>query len=86
MDRRCKNFQGTEVKWDVTFNLAVNRNKVKSLVSEGAQDWAGKGVVQGSGTEVLAEGHPVGAVLGYQTDGNSSPGHRSKNIIKRHRS
>lgn len=38
------------MKWDVTFNLAVNRNKVKSLVSEGAQDWAGKGVVQGLGT------------------------------------
>ena len=65
----AKIFRETEVKWDVTFNLAVNRNKVKSLVSEGAQDWAGKGVVQGSGTEVLAEGHPVGAVLGYQTDG-----------------
>lgn len=62
-------FRETEVKWNLSFNLSVNRNKVKYLVSEGAQDWAGSGIVQGSGTEVLAEGYPVGAVLGYQTDG-----------------
>ncbi len=62
-------FRETEVKWNLSFNLSVNRNKVKYLVPEGAQEWAGKGVVQGSGTEVLAEGYPVGAVLGYQTDG-----------------
>lgn len=65
----AKIFRETEVKWDLSFNLGVNRNKVKSLVSEGAQDWAGKGIVQGSGTEVLAEGYPVGSVLGYQTAG-----------------
>lgn len=62
-------FRETEVKWNLSFNLSVNRNKVKYLVSEGAQDWAGSGVVQGNGTEVLAEGYPVGSVLGYQTDG-----------------
>jgi len=62
-------FRETEVKWDLSFNLGVNRNKVKSLVAEGAQDWAGSGVVQGSGYEVLAEGYPVGSVLGYRTDG-----------------
>lgn len=65
----AKIFRETEVKWDLSFNLSVNRNKVKSLVSEGSQEWAGRGVVQGSGTEVLAEGYPVGAVLGYQTEG-----------------
>ncbi len=65
----AKIFRDTEVKWDLSFNLSVNRNKVKSLVSEGSQNWAGRGVVQGSGTEVLAEGYPVGAVLGYLTDG-----------------
>lgn len=65
----AKIFRETDVKWDLSFNLGVNRNKVKSLVSEGSQEWAGKGVIQGSGTEVLAEGHPVGAVLGYQTAG-----------------
>lgn len=62
-------FRETEVKWNLSFNLSVNRNKVKYLVPEGAQEWAGNGVVQGSGTEVLAEGYPVGAVLGYRTDG-----------------
>ena len=62
-------FRETEVKWNLSFNLSVNRNKVKYLLPEGAQEWAGNGVVQGSGTEVLAEGYPVGAVLGYRTDG-----------------
>lgn len=65
----AKIFRDTEVKWDLSFNLSVNRNKVKSLVSEGSQNWAGRGIVQGSGYEVLAEGYPVGAVLGYMADG-----------------
>jgi len=62
-------FRETAVKWDLSLNIAANRNKVKSLIDEGAIEWAGKGNMHGGGTEVLAEGYPVGAILGYRTKG-----------------
>lgn len=62
-------FREKAVKWDVTFNLSANRNKVKSLIDEGAIEWSGSGNMHGGGTEVLAEGHPVGAILGYRAKG-----------------
>ncbi len=57
------------VKWDLTLNVAGNRNRVKSLIDEGAIEWSGAGNMHEGGTEVLAEGHPVGAILGYRTKG-----------------
>lgn len=57
------------LKWDLTVNLAGNRNRVKSLISEGAIEWSGTGNMHGGGTEVLAEGQPVGAILGYRSAG-----------------
>lgn len=62
-------FRETAVKWNVSFNLAANRNKVKSLIDEGAIEWGEKGNMHGGGTEVLAEGYPVGAILGYKAKG-----------------
>lgn len=56
------------VKWDISFNMAGNRNRVKSLISEGSGDWAGQGNMHGS-SEVLAEGYAVGSTLGYRTKG-----------------
>ena len=57
------------VKWDLTLNVAGNRNRVKSLISEGAIEWSGSGNMHGSGYEILAEGKPVGAILGYRSKG-----------------
>lgn len=57
------------VKWDMTLNLAGNRNRVKSLIPEGAIEWSGNGNMHGGGSEVLAEGHPVGAIMGYRSAG-----------------
>lgn len=59
----------TAVKWDLALNLAGNRNRVKSLVPEGAIEWSGSGNMHGGGSEVLAEGYPVGAILGYRAKG-----------------
>lgn len=56
-------------KWDVTLNLAANRNRVKSLIPEGAIEWSGDGNMHGGGSEVLAEGQPVGAIMGYRSAG-----------------
>lgn len=58
--------------WDLhlSFNLAHNKNKVTKLVAEGATQTAMKGViVQGSSNQVLAEGYPMGAFLGYAHNG-----------------
>lgn len=57
------------VKWDMTLNLAGNKNRVKSLIPEGAIEWSGIGNMHKGGSEVLAEGHPVGAILGYRSKG-----------------
>lgn len=57
------------VKWDVTLNIAGNKNEVKSLIDEGAIEWSGQGNMHGTGYEVLAEGQPVGAILGYRSKG-----------------
>lgn len=62
-------FRETAVKWNVSFNISGNRNKVKSLINEGAIEWSEKGNMHGGGTEVLAEGYPVGAILGYRAKG-----------------
>lgn len=62
-------FREKAVKWDLTLNLAGNRNRVKSLIPEGAIEWSGSGNMHGSGYEVLAEGKPVGAILGYRSKG-----------------
>ena len=61
-------FRETAVKWNVSFNMSGNRNRVKSLIKEGSADWAGSGNMHGS-SEVLAEGYAVGSVLGYRTKG-----------------
>lgn len=56
-------------KWELGLNASHNRNKVLSLVEDGAQV-NGMGItIQGSGTQVLAEGHPMGAFFGYEYDG-----------------
>lgn len=57
------------VKWDVSLNLSGNQNRVKSLIDEGAIEWSGTGNMHGGGSEVLAEGNPVGAILGYRSKG-----------------
>lgn len=62
-------FRDKTVNWDMTLNLAGNRNRVKSLISEGAIEWSGSGNMHGGGSEVLAEGKPVGAILGYRSKG-----------------
>lgn len=61
-------FRNTAVKWDLSLNLAANRNQVKSLISEGSKEWAGAGNMHGS-SEVLAEGYAVGSMLGFRTKG-----------------
>ncbi len=56
-------------KWELALNASHNRNKVTRLVEEGAQA-NGMGItVQGSGSQVLAEGHPMGSFFGYAYDG-----------------
>lgn len=58
--------------WGVSlmFNISHNKNKVTRLVSEGATKTAMDGViVHGSGNQVLAEGYPMGAFLGYEHNG-----------------
>ena len=55
--------------WSLNLNLAHNRNKVTSLVEEGAQA-NGMGIlVHGTGNQVLAVGHAMGAYFGYAYDG-----------------
>lgn len=62
-------FRETAVKWDVTLNISGNRNKVKYLIDQGATEWGGQGNMHGTGSEVLAEGYPVGSILGYRVKG-----------------
>lgn len=62
-------FRDRTVNWDMTLNLAGNKNRVKSLISEGAIEWSGPGNLHGSTSEVLAEGRPVGSILGYRAKG-----------------
>lgn len=59
----------TDWSWELGLNLAHNRNKVTRLVEEGAID-NGMGItIQGSGNQVLAEGHAMGVFFGYEYDG-----------------
>lgn len=59
---RAHLFQDNEDwKWELGLNAAGNRNKVTSLVEEGGLA-NGMGItVQGSGNQVLAEGHTMGS-------------------------
>lgn len=55
--------------WELGLNASHNRNKVLSLVEDGAQ-LNGMGItVQGTGSQVLAEGHAMGSFFGYEYDG-----------------
>lgn len=64
---RAHLFQDNEDwKWELGLNAAGNRNKVTSLVEEGGLA-NGMGItVQGSGNQVLAEGHTMGSFFGYE--------------------
>ena len=82
----AKIFRETEVKWDVTFNLAVNRNKVKSWYPKGhrigpVKVWYREAVPKYWPKDIRWE-----LFWGTRPTVYSSPGHRSRNIIKRHRS
>lgn len=55
--------------WELGLNASHNRNKVLELVEQGETD-NGMGItIQGSGNQVLAEGHAMGAFFGYQYEG-----------------
>lgn len=54
---------------ELGLNASHNRNRVLELVEQGGSD-NGMGItVQGSGNQVLAEGHAMGSFFGYQYDG-----------------
>ncbi|WP_439183838.1 TonB-dependent receptor [Carboxylicivirga taeanensis] len=58
-----------DVKWDIGVNLATNKNEVTNLEKEGAVENSSGTIVQGTGAQVLAIGHPMGAFFGYEYNG-----------------
>ncbi|HCB90214.1 MAG TPA: SusC/RagA family TonB-linked outer membrane protein [Porphyromonadaceae bacterium] len=70
------NLIDNELKWDVSANIAFNRNKVISLY--GGQDIKGSiysVTVDNSYINLLREGKPLGAFVGYLYDGFDDEGH-----------
>jgi TonB-linked SusC/RagA family outer membrane protein len=65
-----------ELKWNISANMAFNRNKVLSLY--GGQDVKGSiysVTVDNSYINLLREGEPLGAFVGYLFDGFDEDGH-----------
>ncbi len=61
--------QNQDINWSATLNLAHNKNKVTYLVSEGAVE-NGMGInIHGSGSQVLAQGYPMGSFFGWEHNG-----------------
>jgi len=55
-----------DIKIEIGLNMAHNRNEVVSLVSQGAVVNSSGTTVQGSGSQVLAVGYPMGSFFGYE--------------------
>ncbi|MEG1585748.1 MAG: TonB-dependent receptor [Bacteroidales bacterium] len=62
-------FQEKDLNWDLTLNLAHNKNKVTYLVSEGSVENAMGINIHGSNTQVLAQGYPMGSFFGWKDNG-----------------
>ena len=61
--------QRKDMNWDLTLNLAHNKNKVTYLVPEGSIDNASGLKIHGTGTQVLAQGYPMGSFFGFKYNG-----------------
>ena len=59
----------SDFSFDLGLNLATNHNEVTSLVEEGSLDNSSGVIVQGSYSQVLAVGYPMGVFLGYKYNG-----------------
>ncbi len=59
-------FNREDMKLELGFNIAHNGNKVVSLVSQGSVVNSSGTTVQGSGSQVLAVGYPMGSFFGYE--------------------
>lgn len=55
-----------DLKLELSINIASNKNRVTSLVPQGAVVNSSGTTVQGSGNEVLAVGYPMGSFFGYE--------------------
>lgn len=66
---RSKVIDKEDVKLDLDFNIATNKNEVRKLEEEGAIENSSGTIVQGSGSQVLAVGYAMGSFFGYEYNG-----------------
>lgn len=58
-----------DFKFDLGINMATNKNEVRKLEEEGSIENSSGAIVQGTGSQVLAEGYAMGSFFGYKYNG-----------------
>jgi len=66
---KAKLIDKNDFKFDLAINLATNKNTVRKLEEEGAIENSSGAIVQGTGSQVLAEGYAMGSFFGYKYNG-----------------
>lgn len=66
---KAKLIDKNDFKFDLGINLATNKNEVRKLEEEGSIENSSGAIVQGTGSQVLAEGYAMGSFFGYKYNG-----------------
>ncbi len=66
---KAKIIDKKDLKFDFAINLATNKNEVRKLEKEGSTENSSGAIVQGTGSQVLAEGYAMGSFFGYKYNG-----------------
>lgn len=69
LNLKAKVINRSDFNFTLGLNLATNKNEVLKLEDENAIENSSGTIIQGSGSQVLAVGHAMGAFLGYRYNG-----------------